>query len=236
MQPTTQRRTAWVASRWWHAVLAVVIIATLVLQIVLLCTGGADANSGQTGGTTSLGVRFWRLFSYFTIESNLFVLGTSIALAARPTFDGPVWRVVRMDALLGILITGVVYAVVLAPQVQVTGAALVADVGFHYIAPWAAILAWLLFGPRPRMSWGAVGAAFIWPALWLVYIFTQGAFTHWYPYPFLDVTDLGFTAALRNAILVVLVAAVFAAVLKLLDTRLPALVRPAPAPQHEMPV
>jgi Na+-transporting NADH:ubiquinone oxidoreductase subunit NqrB len=73
------------------------------------------------------------------------VLATALVLAWRPTFDGRVWRVVRLDALLGILITGLVFAIVLAPQVHLTGAALVATIGFHYIAPWATLAAWLLW-------------------------------------------------------------------------------------------
>ncbi|MBN6034590.1 Pr6Pr family membrane protein [Amycolatopsis sp. 195334CR] len=207
------------ASRWWHGALALVIIGSLVIQLVLLFSGGADANSGETGG--GIGLRLWRLFSYFTIESNLFVLVTALVLAWKPEVDGRLWRIVRLDALLGILITGLVFAIVLAPQVHLTGAALVATIGFHYVSPWACVVAWLFFGPRPRMTWGTVAGAFAWPVAWLVYIFTQGAFTRWYPYPFLDAAELGFGVAVRNASLVVALALVFAVLFKFLDRRLP---------------
>jgi hypothetical protein len=209
-----------VVSRCWHAVIAAVIVASLVIQLALLFTGGADANSGQAGESVSLGVRLWRLFSYFTIESNLFVLAAALVLVRRPGFDGRVWRVVRLDALLGILITGLVYAIVLAPQVHLTGAALVATIGFHYVAPWATVVAWLLFGPRPRITWGTVAGAFVWPLLWLVYIFVQGAFTRWYPYPFLDAVKLGLGGAVRNALLVVVLAVLLALLFKFLDRKL----------------
>ncbi|XVV06615.1 Pr6Pr family membrane protein [Actinosynnema sp. CA-248983] len=221
---TVQRRvTAETASRWSHAAIALVVLASLGIQLVLIFTGGADANSGQTTG--GLGLRLWRLFSYFTIQSNLFVLVTALLLVRRPARDGTVWRVVRLDALLGILITGLVFETILAPLVHLTGAAVLATIGLHYISPWAFIAAWLLFGPRPRITWGTVAAAFVWPVAWLVYIFTQGAFTRWYPYPFLDVTRLGFGEALRNALLVVAVAVVFAVLFKLVDRRLPAPLR-----------
>ncbi len=221
----TASATSVARSRAWHAVIALVVVACLVLQVVLLLTGGADANSGRSGEQVGVGVRLWRLFSYFTIQSNLFVLATAAVLAWRPAHDGAVWRVVRLDALLGIVITGLVFAIVLAPQVHLTGAALVATIGFHYVSPWATLLGWLLFGPRPRIGWATVAGAFAWPVLWLVYTFTQGAFTGWYPYPFLDVTELGAGSAVRNALLVVVLGALLAVVLRVLDARLPAVPR-----------
>ena len=204
-------------ARWWQAAIAVVITASLVIQLTLLVEGGADANSGQSGASVVLGVRLWRLFSYFTIQSNLIVLAAALVLVLNPLRDGPIWRVVQLDALVGITITGLVYAIVLAPQVHLTGAALVATIGFHYVSPWAAVLAWLLFGPRRRITWPTVLGAFVWPVLWLVYTFTQGAFTRWYPYPFLDVTKLGFPDALRNSLLVLALGVVLACVAKVLD-------------------
>lgn len=207
-------------ARWLQAVIAVVIAGALVIQLALLAEGGADANSGQSGVSVSLGVRLWRLFSYFTIQSNLIVLAVAIVAVLVPLRNGPVWNVVRLDALVGITITGLVYAIVLAPQVHLTGAALVATIGFHYVSPWAAVLAWLLFGPRPRMTWLTVLGAFVWPVAWLVYIFVQGAFTRWYPYPFLDVTKLGFGTSLRNALFVLLIGIVLACGAKLLDRSL----------------
>jgi hypothetical protein len=67
-------------SRWWHAAIAAVIVASLVIQLVLILSGGADANTGETGESIGVGVRLWRLFSFFTIESNLIVLAAALAL------------------------------------------------------------------------------------------------------------------------------------------------------------
>ena len=62
-----------------------------MIQLVLIFTGGQDANSG-TNATGPVGTRLVRLFSFFTIQSNLFVLGTSIALALNLFRDGKLWR------------------------------------------------------------------------------------------------------------------------------------------------
>jgi hypothetical protein len=217
-----------VVSRWWHGVIAAVILASLVIQLVLIFTGGADANSGESGTAIGVGTRLWRLFSFFTIQSNLIVLAVAVGLVLRPVRDGSVWRVVRLDSLLGIVITGLVFAIVLAPQVHLTGAALAATIGFHYISPWATLAAWLVLGPRPRLTWQAVGYAFVWPIAWLIYIFTQGAFTNWYPYPFLDATDLGLPTALRNAAFVLILGLALAAAFKTIDTKLPSATKTDP--------
>ncbi|MER5266954.1 Pr6Pr family membrane protein [Actinosynnema sp. NPDC002837] len=219
-RPTTRHT----GSRVWHGVLAAVIAASLITQLVLLFTGGADVNTGDTTAHVTLGVRLVRLFSYFTIQSNLFVLVVAITLVLDPARDGRGWRVARLDALLGITITGVVFALVIAPLVDdPVGIAWWVNLGFHQLSPVLAVLGWLLFGPRPRVDRATVAQALlVWPVLWIAYTFAHGAITDWYPYPFLDATELGFAAALRNALLVLVAAAVLAWLAALVDHKLKA--------------
>ena len=212
-------------ARVWVGAIAVVVAIALTIQIVLIFTGGQDVNAFQSTAGESLATRFVRLFSFFTIQSNIFVLATSLALALNIYRDGRVWRIVRMDALLGIIITGLVYETVLARLVHPEGWALAATIGFHYISPWATLIGWLIFGPRPRITWSTTALAFIWPVLWLVYTFVHGAVTGWYPYPFLDVNLIGLADSLRNSAFVLLIGVVIAVVLTLLDHHLPSLVR-----------
>lgn len=222
---TTASPTMVTASRVVHALIAVIISISLVIQMVLVVTGGADARSGGIDMSVGLDIRLVRLFSAFTILSNIIVLVTAILLVIRPLRDGRLWRVVRLDALLSIVITGVVYAVVLAPQVNLTGWAFVITVGFHYLSPWLTLAAWLLFGPRPRFTWSTVAWAFVWPTAWVLYTFIHGSISGWFPYPFLDVTKLGFPGAALNSLMVLVVAIVFAVLLKLVDRVLPATLR-----------
>lgn len=148
------------------------------------------------------------------------ILAALITLSVRPRRDGPLWRILRLDALLGIVITGLVFALVLSKVVHPVGLAAVANAGLHYVAPWAGLLGWLLFGPRARLDARTIALSFVWPVAWIVYTFIHGALSHWYPYPFLDAGQLGFSIALRNTMFVVVVAAIMIVVLKLLD-RLP---------------
>ncbi|MET0812436.1 MAG: Pr6Pr family membrane protein [Microbacterium sp.] len=217
-------------ARIWFGGIAVVVAIALTIQITLIFTGGQDVNAFQSTAGESLPTRFVQLFSFFTIQSNIFVLATSLALAVNVFRDGKVWRVMRMDALLGIIITGLVYETVLARLVHPEGWALAATIGFHYISPWATVIGWLVFGPRPRITWATTAFAFIWPVAWLVYTFVRGAITGWYPYPFLDVNLIGFGDSIRNSAFILLIGVVIAVVLTLLDKHLPSLVRsPDPA-------
>lgn len=208
------------AARWYHGVLAAVVAAGLLIQLVLLVAGGDDVSTGDTGAAVPLPTRLIRLFSYFTIQSNILVLAASLTLARNPARDGRLWRVLRLDALLGIVITGIVFATVLAPLVHLQGLGAVANALLHYVSPWACLLGWLLFGPRPRIDWVTVGWAFVWPLLWIGYTAAHGAVTGWYPYPFLDAGELGVLAALRNTLFILIFAIVLALLLKLAD-RLP---------------
>ncbi|MEV8215389.1 Pr6Pr family membrane protein [Leifsonia sp. NPDC077715] len=223
------------AARVWYGAIAAVVLAALIIQLVLIFTGGADANSGQSGTAVSVPVRLWRLFSFFTVESNIVVMIVCVFLVADPRRRGRWWDIARLNALLAITITGLVFAIILAPQLHLTGWALTATILFHYISPWTFVAGWLVFGPRPRFRWSTVAGAFILPIAWLFYIFIQGAFTHWYPYPFLDVTRIGLGAALFNAVLVLVVAAVLAAIFKLIDAKIPSVLADSPVERVEIP-
>ena len=217
------------AARIWFGGITVVVGAALVIQLVLVFTNGQDVNSFQPTTSQSLGERLINLFSYFTIQSNLFVLGTSIALAVSIRRDGRLWRVLRLDAMLGIIITGLVYDFVLAALVHPTGWALAATIGFHYISPWATLIGWLIFGPRPRMGRRTLMLAFIWPLAWLALTFARGALTGWWPYPFLDVDLIGLSDSVRNSAFILLIAVGIAVLLTVLDKRMPALVHDSAA-------
>lgn len=215
--------TARSAARAWFAVLAVLIAVALVVQVVLIVQGGADANSGETGAVAPLGTRLVRLISFFTIESNVLVLALAVTLALRPDRDGRLWRVLQLDALIGIAITGVVFTTVLAPIVQLTGLAAATNLVFHYIVPVAAVLGWLLLGPRPRVDGASLLHAGIWPVAWLAWTFLHGALTGWYPYPFLDANRLGAAVAARNVGFVVVAAVLVGLLVWWADRRLPVL-------------
>ncbi|MFC7375017.1 MULTISPECIES: Pr6Pr family membrane protein [unclassified Brachybacterium] len=213
------------ASRWWHGTVAAVVLVALLIQFALVLTGGQDANSGDSGEQAGLAVRLGRFLSYFTVESNIVVVVVSALLAIDPLRRGAWWEIARLYSLLAITITGVVFALVLAPQLELEGWSSVASFGLHTVSPVLTVVGWLVFGPRRRFRWSTVAGAFAVAAVWLLYIFGQGSITHWYPYPFLDAAHLGIIPAVVNALLVVAVAALLAVVIRAVDRAVPAMLR-----------
>jgi hypothetical protein len=206
------------AARLCHAVTAAIAIASIVVELVMVANGH---NPLLNADAPPAGTRVIRFFSYFTIESNLLVAVTSSMLAVRPNRDGLLFRVLRLDALLGIAVTGVVYAVLLAPQHDPHGINAVTNAGLHYVVPALSVVGWLVFGPRPRIDETTLLLALIWPALYVGYTLAHGAASDWYPYPFIDAAQIGYPTALRNGLGVVVLLAGVAAIYRVGDHRLP---------------
>jgi hypothetical protein len=188
-------------SQGWNAVIATVVLASVVTQLVLVIRGvdvlvEADETKAPTGE------RVLRFFSYFTIQSNLLAMATAITLALRPDRDGRWWRIVRIAAVVGMTVTFFVYFAALRPILDLHGIGKLTDVCFHYVVPLMVAGGWLLFGPRPRIDPGSLVRHLAWPVAYLAYILVLGAITDWYPYPFIDVGDLGYATTLFHAVLV----------------------------------
>ncbi len=141
-----------------------------------------------------------RFFVYFTILTNLLVLAVTVSLAREPDRDGRVWRVLRLDAVVCIAVTGVVHWFFLRPLLDLSGASYVADKLLHVVVPILAVGGWLWVGPRGRASQAELLPSLALPVVWLVLTLLGGALSGWYPYPFLDVDDLGYARVAVNCV------------------------------------
>ena len=175
-------------ARRWHAATAIVAVAALVLQLVLVVRGSAVLVDTDPPGLVE---RVYRFFAYFTIQSNLLVAITAVMLARDPAYDGRAWRVLRAAAVVGITITGLVHFTLLRPLLHLDGANYLADKLLHMAVPLLAVVGWAVFGPRPRIGRREVGLALLWPIGWLVWTLALARVVSWYPYPFLDPAEAG---------------------------------------------
>lgn len=204
----------------WYLLLFLVSATGVIWQLVLFLqgVGVVTAVDGSLPAKSALVVRF---FSYFTTQANILVAVTSAFLVMRPDHDGRVWRVLRLEALFGITVTGVVYSTLLRNIVELHGAAAFTNTLVHYLSPSLAVVGWLLFGPRPRISENTLMLSLIWPVLYIGWTFVHGAIAHWYPYPFIDVDKFGYVTVIRNGLILNLVLVGIGALYLWLDHRLP---------------
>jgi hypothetical protein len=201
------------AGRAFHAVTALAVLAGIIIQLVVTATS-------TEGFFPDNPDRVFNVFAYFTIQSNLLLGGTTLLLALGTDSDSKLFRTLRLNGVLCIAVTGIVYHVALAGLSDLTGAASVANFLLHTTTPVLGVLGWLLFGPRGRTSPEIVGWSIVYPLLWLGFTLIRGAAIGFWPYPFVDADDLGYAKALVNCLFVALLFLALAFGAMLLDRRL----------------
>ncbi len=173
--------------------------------------------------------RIFDYFTYFTILSNILVAVILTMLFLNPARDGKIFRVLRLDTVLMITVTGVVYNLVLAADAKNVGWQIVANSLEHQITPVVTVVVWLLVGPRGWINLRTMVWAFALPIGWLVFALIRGAIIGAYPYPFLDVVQYGYGTVLTNVAFIVLFAAVILLILWGVDALVSRLSRRRPA-------
>jgi hypothetical protein len=173
--------------------------------------------------------RIFDYFTYFTILSNILVAVILTMLFLNPSRDGQIFRVLRLDTVLMITVTGVVYNLVLAADAKNVGWQIVANSLEHQITPVVTVVVWLLVGPRGWINLRTMVWAFALPIGWLVFALIRGAIIGAYPYPFLDVVQYGYGTVLTNVAFIVLFAAVILLILWGVDALVSRLSRRRPA-------
>lgn len=200
--------------RIWAGATAAVVVAGIVIQLIVTATG-------TEGFFPDNPDRVFNVFAYFTIQSNLLLGGTALMLALQP--DRPqstLFKTLRLNGMLCIAVTGIVYHLVLAEADDPQGWAAVANFLLHTVAPVVGVLGWLLFGPRGRTDAQIVAWSIVYPLLWLAFTLVRGEFVGFYPYPFVNVDEHGYARVLLNCLLVAVLFLALAAGATYLDGRL----------------
>jgi hypothetical protein len=159
-------------------------------------------------------------FAFFTIQSNLLVGVSALLLALNLNRSSLPFAVLRLTALVAITVTGVVFHAVLAQTLDLKSWDAVGNELVHTVVPVMAVVGWLLIGPTPLFTRRAAWLSLIFPLCWLAFTLVRGAIAHWYPYPFIDVTALGYGGAIVNCVWVALLFLGLAAGATALDSRL----------------
>jgi hypothetical protein len=194
----------------------------LNLARVAFATLAIVAMTYQFASSADTAFRKANFFSFFTIQSNILGVAALCALVLVPrarrsaVFDGA-----RSAAVLYMAITGVVFALLISGlQEELQTTVPWVDFVVHKLMPVVLVADWLLDPPRHRLPRTVVLAWLAYPLAWLGYTFVRGEGEAWYPYPFVDVTKLGYDGVLaRSAALAVGFALAGAALLWLANRR-----------------
>jgi len=136
----------------------------------------------------------WILARFFTVLTNLLVAVamTWVALGRR------VSPLVLGGITLSILLVGVIYGLLLHGLHPLNGPTLVANILLHDVSPVLMTLWWLLFAPRAQLKWSAPWWFGLYPVAYLAYVLARGRLDGRYPYPFIDVSRIGWRQTALN--------------------------------------
>lgn len=190
-------------ARGAFAVISALVFLGLALQLFLSLTAEPGTGAFESGPA-----RLVNFLSFFTVQSNILVAVTSGLLAVDLHRESTLFRVLRLDAVLCITVTGVVFHLALASLQELTGWDLVADTILHTLSPILAVAGWLLLGPRGAISPRIVRLSIVAPVAWLAYALVRGAVVQdrhgndYYAYPFMNAEVHGYAVALLRCGLV----------------------------------
>lgn len=193
--------------------IALIEWATLIAQYIVLL------NHSQAEITEST-VRF---FSYFTILTNIIVaiFATAQWFAKLPNkgFFGSANT--QTAITMYITVVGIVFNLVLRSLLKEGGIqSFLSDI-LHCLTPLLMIIYWWKFTDGQKLTYKCIPLWLLYPALYAIYILLRGPFATWYPYPFMNVIELGYPKVLLNSGILVLVFLFFSLLFVRLGKRKP---------------
>lgn len=148
---------------------------------------------------TTVGEATIRFFSYFTILTNITVATyfTAVLLGA---------RFARIKGLLSaitvyIVIVGLVYQVALRHVWDPQGLQKLVDELLHSVIPLGALIYWAFF-EKKGLRYSQILPWSIYPLAYLLFTLVRGNISGFYPYPFINVTEIGMQQTLINALII----------------------------------
>ena len=155
----------------------------------------------QSGDFESVGAATLTYLGYFTVLTNILagLAFTTPFLKSRNKLRAFFNRqAVRAAIALYILVVMVVYWALLASIHHPTGWSAVANIGLHLVIPVLFILDWLIFSAKGNMSYKDLPYWTIYPVIYGLFNIIRGLLTGFYPYPFLNVSELGYGGVFVN--------------------------------------
>jgi hypothetical protein len=163
---------------------------------------------------TSITEAILRFFSFFTILTNILVAIYFTCIASLKNQES---KLISKSGILTAITTyitmvGLVYQIALRHVWQPKGLQLIVDELLHSVIPVLVIIFWYLYETAKPAKYLQILKWAIYPLAYLLYILVRGSFSNFYPYPFVDVTNLGMAKALTNAGVLLLIFIIISAI------------------------
>ena len=140
-------------------------------------------------------------FSFFTTIGNILVALAMTLPWLAPRSRLAQWLLrpsVRTVIVAYIIVVGLVYHLMLRNLYNPQGWRLACVIILHYVIPPLFIIDWLAFVPKRDLSWKILFGALALPVLYIAWTLVHGAFTGFYPYPFINVARFGYAQVLMT--------------------------------------
>ena len=172
----------------------------LALQLYIIITNNIANDTSVVDGVI-------KFFSFFTVLTNILVaLSLTAGLISPALGMGKFFSRVSVKSAIAvyIAIVSIIYNFVLKQLWNPQGLQLIADILLHQVIPLLYVFYWIVFVPKGTLAWKFPVRLLIYPLIYLIYIIVRGAATGHYPYPFMDVTQIGTEQVLLNTLLIMI--------------------------------
>lgn len=166
-----------------------------ILQYYLVVANASSNNQTALVATS-------RFFGYFTVLTNLLVAFCLTFIL----FTHGKWRrffsrfSVQTAITVYIFIVGLGYNLLLRHLYHMKGLQAIVNEIQHVVVPALFTLFWIICIPKERLHWNNMIPWMIYPFVYLFLALLRGSMDGFYPYPFLDVSNLGINAVLMNTL------------------------------------
>jgi hypothetical protein len=146
--------------------------------------------------------------SFFTVTTNIIVAicFTALSFLKPGKSENLFTKAAALTAItVYIVVVGIIYNVMLRGLVAPVGWARAADELLHVVNPLIFLCFWIFFVKKSALRYKQAVSWLAYPLLYVVFIVTRGYLINKYPYPFIDVVQLGYPKAILNAIIVLFI-------------------------------
>jgi hypothetical protein len=186
--------TAGITERTFRALIALAAFGGLGIQLWILLESPDFASPLAAA---------WRFLAFFTILTNLMVAIVSAVSAIAPSSASGrllAGANTRAGVVLYIGLVGIIYHLLLSGLWDPQGWQKIADLLLHTATPVMMAIAWLFFDAKKDLTLKALPQIIVYPVAYTVYAMIRGAADGFYPYPFIDVAELGYARVLMNVV------------------------------------